>query len=155
LPKKNIAQTVEELVKPIIESMDIELVDIEFVKESNNWYLRIYIDKEGGVTIDDCENVSRKVSDILDEKDPIEQSYSLEVSSPGIDRPIKSSSDFEKHKGEEVEVKLYKPIDGSKSYEGILEGLINHKITIKNNKDEVIEFDKKDVALVKPIIHIE
>jgi len=149
--KKKIEDIVAEIAGPIVERHSFELVDVEFLKEGTNWYLRIYIDKPGGITIDDCQIVSEEISDILDEKDPIEQSYFLEVSSPGLDRPLKKDSDFEKFKGELVEVKVYKPIDGRKIFEGELVGLIDGKIVIKID-DRNVEFERAQVALVRRVI---
>lgn len=146
---KNIKELTTEITQPIVDELGLELVDVEFIKEGASWYLRIYIDKDGGITIEDCENVSRKVDKILDEIDPIEQGYYLEVSSPGIDRPLKKESDFTKYKGKLVEVKLYKVIEGSKIFEGELVGLIDNKIIIKEEKGKELTFDKNDVALVK------
>ena len=102
----NTEKRIEELIQPTVTEMGYELVDVEFVKEGPNWYLRIFIDKEGGVTIDDCEAVSKTLEKIFDEKDPIEQAYFLEISSPGIDRPLKKKEDFIKYNGEMVDVKL-------------------------------------------------
>lgn len=149
--KKNIPQMITELAAPIAESLNYELVEVEFVKEGANWYLRIYIDKPGGITIDDCQAVSEQVSDILDKKDPIDQSYYLEVSSPGLERPLKSERDFIKYKGELVEVKLFQPIDGTKVFEGELVGLIDDKIVI-NQAGNNVEFVKDKVAIVKRAI---
>lgn len=149
--KKKIEDVVAEFAKPIVDSHSFELVDVEFIKEGANWYLRIYIDKPGGITIDDCQIVSEEISDILDKKDPIEQSYFLEVSSPGLDRPLKKESDFEKFKGELVEVKVYKPIDGRKIFEGELVGLIDDNIIIKID-DMNVEFQRDQVAMVRRVI---
>lgn len=149
--KKKIEDIVAEFAGPIANNHSFELVDVEFIKEGTNWYLRIYIDKPGGITIDDCKVVSEEISDILDKKDPIDQSYFLEVSSPGLDRPLKKDSDFEKFKGELVEVKVYKPIDGRKVFEGELIGLIDNKIIIKID-DENAEFEKDQVAVVRRVI---
>lgn len=99
-----------ELIAPVLEENGFELVDMEYVKEAGNWYLRAYIDKDGGITINDCELVSRYFSDRLDEADFIEESYTMEVSSPGLDRPLKKDKDFQRHLGDEVEVKLFVPI---------------------------------------------
>jgi len=152
MAKKRIEEIVEELVLPIVEKNSFELVDVEFVKEGQSWYLRVYIDKDGGIGIDDCQIVSEELSDKLDEVDPIKQSYFLEVSSPGLDRPLKTDRDFEKNKGQKVELKLYKPIDGKKSFEGELIGLINNKIVIKQDDIETLEFDRETVASVKKVI---
>lgn len=146
--KINIQQVITELAKPIVEDLNYELVDVEFVKEGANWYLRIYIDKAGGIGIDDCQAVSERISDILDEKDPIEQSYYLEVSSPGLERPLKTERDFIKYKGELVEIKVFQPIDGKKIFEGELVGLIDGKIVI-NQEGKTLEFEKNKVAIVK------
>ncbi len=149
--KKNVQQEIMELAAPVVEALNFELVDVEFVKEGANWYLRIYIDKPGGISIDDCQAVSEQISDILDEKDPIEQSYYLEVSSPGLERPLKTERDFIKYKGELVEVKVYQPIDGKKIFEGELVGLIDNKIIISDAGNN-IEFEKDKVAIIKRAI---
>lgn len=149
--KKNIQLVVTELAAPIVEGLNYELVDVEFIKEGANWYLRVYIDKPGGISIDDCQAVSEKLSDVLDEEDPIEQFYYLEVSSPGLERPLKTEKDFIKYKGELVEVKVYQPIDGKKIFEGELIGLIDGFIEI-NQDGNHIKFEKDKVALVKRAI---
>jgi len=149
--KINIQQVITELATPIVEALNYELVDVEFIKEGTNWYLRVYIDKPSGIGIDDCQAVSEKISEVLDEKDPIEQCYYLEVSSPGLERPLKTERDFIKYKGELVEVKLFKPIDGKKIFEGELIGLVEDKIII-NQDGRNIDFEKGKVALVKRAI---
>ncbi len=149
MAKKNIEDIVSELTLPIIEQNNYELVDVEFVKEGSNWYLRVYIDKPGGITIDDCQIVSEGLSDQLDEKDPIPQSYFLEVSSPGLERPLKKDKDFIKYKGETVEVKTFQPMNGRKIFEGELIGLVDNKIVIRQNENDVIEFERDKVASVK------
>ncbi|MBP2073170.1 ribosome maturation factor RimP [Thermoanaerobacterium butyriciformans] len=146
-----IEELTRNLVAPAIEKNNFELVDVEYKKEGNNWYLRVYIDKNGGVTLDDCQIISEYLSEKLDEVDPIENSYILEVSSPGIDRPLKTQRDFDKFKGSLVEVSLYQPIDKKKKYEGELVGLINDKVVITDNGKRK-EFDIKDISLVKPVI---
>ena len=147
--KKNIESTIEELVQPIVDARNIEIVDIEYVKEAGQFYLRIYLEKEGGITLDDCAEVSRELNPILDEKDPIKDNYFLEVCSPGLDRPLKKEKDFVKYQGRDVEIKLYKPINGSKMHEGELVGLTEDKnIKVIIDNDEV-EFNKKDVALIR------
>ncbi|MDF2989266.1 MAG: hypothetical protein K0R50_4776 [Eubacterium sp.] len=149
--KRNVQQDIMELAAPVVEALNYELVDVEFIKEGANWYLRIYIDKPGGISIDDCQAVSEQMSEILDRKDPIEQSYYLEVSSPGLERPLKTERDFVKYKGELVEVKVFQPIDGKKVFEGELVGLIDDKIVI-NDTGKDIEFEKDKVAIVKRAI---
>ena len=147
--KKSIEQTIEELVSPIVDDKGFEIVDIEYVKEAGEYYLRIFLDKEGGISLNDCESVSRELSEILDVKDPIKDNYFLEVSSPGLDRPLKKDKDFLRYKGRDIEIKLYKPLNGSKQFEGQLVGLDEDKnivVVIDNNE---VEFNKKDVALVR------
>lgn len=147
--KKNIATEIEQIVLPITEANDLELVDVEYVKEGGEFFLRVYIDKEGGVSLNECELVTRALNPILDEKDPIKDNYYLEVSSPGLDRPLKKDKDFVKYQGRDVEIKLYKSIDGSKLHEGELAGLTeekNIKVIIDNKE---VEFNKKDVALIR------
>ncbi len=141
--------TIEELVQPIVDARNIEIVDIEYVKEAGQFYLRIYLEKEGGITLDDCAEVSRELNPILDEKDPIKDNYFLEVSSPGLDRPLKKDKDFERYKGRDVEIKLYKPMNGSKQFEGELVGLTednNIKVIIDG---EEVDFTRKEVALIR------
>ncbi len=149
--KKNIQQTVTELVSPVVENLNYELVDVEYVKEGANWYLRVYIDKPGGISIDDCQAVSEQISDLLDKNDPIDQSYYLEVSSPGLDRPLKTEKDFTKYKGELVEVKVFQPIDGKKIFEGELVGLKDNFIVINQDGHDV-QFERDKVAIVKRVI---
>jgi ribosome maturation factor RimP len=148
---KKISDLVSRLAVPICENYSFELVDVEFIKEGAYWYLRVYIDKPGGISIDDCQMVSEKLSEKLDKADPIEQSYFLEVSSPGLDRPLKTQKDFEKYRGELVEVKLYQPLDGKRVYEGDLEGLIDNKVVIKL-PDGLKEFEKEKIALVRRVV---
>lgn len=136
-------------LEPIVAEHGLELVDLEFVKEGVNWYLRIYIDKEGGVTIDDCEAVSRALEAKLDAADPIEQAYILEVSSPGIDRPLKKEADFIKYQGEIIDVKLYKAQDGSKQFQGKLLGLADGVLSIEEEDGNVVTFAYKDTASVR------
>ncbi len=142
---KDILAKVEEKLMPIINDNNYELVDVEFVKEGPNKYLRVYADKEGGITIDDCEVISRALEEELEKDDFIEQAYILEVSSPGIDRVLKKDFEYTKYKGRLVEIKLYKPIDKVKQLQGNLVGLIDDKIVIEENGNE-IAFDRKDVA---------
>ncbi|MGE4213707.1 MAG: ribosome maturation factor RimP [Anaerotignaceae bacterium] len=145
----NTEKKVEALLAPIIEANKVELADVEFVKEGQNWYLRIYIEKDGGVTIDDCEVVSRAIEKVIDEKDPIEQAYILEVSSPGIDRPLKKDTDFVKFAGEVVDVKLYKAIDKQKEFQGKLKGLEGTVVTIIDDDGKEVSFERKDIASIR------
>ncbi|HOV27318.1 MAG TPA: ribosome maturation factor RimP [Pseudobacteroides sp.] len=152
MARQKIEDIVTEMVSPITEKNNFELVDVEFLKEGANWYLRVYIDKEGGISIDDCQLVSEALGQELDKVDPIPQHYFLEVSSPGIERPLKRDKDFIKYKGEQVEVKLYQPIDGKKIFEGKLNGLIDGKISIIESNNDILEFDRDKVAIVKRTI---
>ncbi len=138
----------EELILPLIDGKEFELVDIEYVKEGGNYYLRVYLDKEGGITIDDLEMVSRALSDKLDEKDFIDDAYVLELSSPGLDRPLKKDKDFERNKGKMVELKLYKALDGVKEFEGELKGYDEENILVMVDEEEK-KFNRQDVALVR------
>ncbi|MDY0408191.1 ribosome maturation factor RimP [Virgibacillus soli] len=143
----DIIQTTEQIVLPILKDNNLELVDIEFVKEGNDWFLRVYIDKEGGVDISECGFVSEKLSEKLDEIDPIKEAYFLEVSSPGAERPLKTKKDFDNHVNENVYIKLYAPIEGEKEYEGILKQFENDVATISyrfksRTKEVEIPFDK-------------
>ncbi|KGR86453.1 ribosome maturation factor RimP [Lysinibacillus odysseyi] len=145
-----VTSIIEELVTPITTELNLELVDVEFVKEGRNWFLRVYVDTpEGGIDIDQCAQVSERLSLILDEKDPIEQNYYLEVSSPGAERPIKKETDFEKAVGKYIYVKTYEPIKDMKEFQGYLtayneEGL-SMEIRIKTRKVNV-QIEKEKVA---------
>ncbi len=145
----NTEQKVLPLLEPIVAENGLELVDLEFVKEGVNWYLRVYIDKDGGVSIDDCELVSRALEEKLDAADPIEQAYILEVSSPGLDRPLKKEADFQKFQGEIIDVKLYKPLNGSKQYQGKLLSLENGVLSIEEENGNIVAFEYKETASVR------
>lgn len=142
-------QKTEELIMPVIESNRFELVDVEFVKEGSNWYLRLYIDKEGGITIDDCETVSRAMSDILDREDYIEESYILEVSSPGLGRPLKKDKDFARSIGSEVEIRLYRPIEKQKEFTGYLKSFDKNNVVIEMQDGSEKNFLRSDIALIR------
>lgn len=139
----------EALVMPIINENNFELVDVEYVKEAGNWYLRVYIDKEGGITVDDCEIVSRALSDRLDEKDYIEDAYILEVSSPGLGRPLKKDKDFDRSIGKEVELKLYKAIDKQKDFSGILVSYDKDTVNIEIEDGKEQSFNRADIAIIR------
>ena len=125
-----VTELVAGLAAPIAEENGCSTWDVEYVREAGQWFLRVYIDKEGGVSIDDCEAVSRPLSDALDQADPIEGSYVLEVSSAGADRPLKKAEHFEKFLGAEVEVRLYRAMEGRKDHVGVLKGYDNGDVTI-------------------------
>ncbi|ELK44781.1 ribosome maturation factor RimP [Halobacillus sp. ACCC02827] len=137
----HVTSVTERLVQPILDEMNLELVDVEYKKEGQNWYLRVFIDKEGGIDIEECGQVSEQLSEKLDEEDPIEIPYFLEVASPGAERPLKTEADFKKYVGEYVYMKLYEPIDGEKEFEGTLtafeDGVASVEITIKTRKKQL------------------
>ena len=142
-------QKTEELLLPIIEKNQFELVDVEYVKEGSNWYLRAYIDKPGGITVDDCEVVSRALSELLDQNDFIEDSYILEVSSPGLGRPLKKEKDFQRSLGEEVEIRTYRAINRQKEFIGVLKGYDKESVTIEYEDETEQTFLKSDIALIR------
>lgn len=139
-----VTDTVAALAAPIVEQAGCTLWDVEYVKEAGEWFLRVYIDKEGGVNIEHCEAVSRPLSDLLDEVDPIQGSYTFEVSSAGLDRVLRKSEHYELCKGQQVDVKLYRPLDGRKEYTGTLNGFVDGNVTVDDKT-----FEKKDVAQVR------
>ena len=145
---KEIIKLTEQTVMPILEENNLEFVDCEFVKEGPQWYLRVYIDKEGGVGIDDCETVSRALDAKLGD-DLTEQPYIMEVSSPGLDRVLKRDKEYVKYKGRLVDVKLFKALNGSKEYSGNLIGLIDDNVAIETESGEKMEFERKNVASVR------
>ena len=168
---EDIVALAEELVAPVIAENHFELVDVEYVKEAGNYYLRYYIDKEGGITIDDCETVSRYVSDKLDETDPIEDNYILEVSSPGLGRPLVKPKDFARNIGKDVEIKLYKPVSlhetsqdeepatkkkkvepKTKDFTGTLVSYDEETVTIALSDTEQRTFSRKEIALIRQAI---
>ena len=146
--KEEYEQKAEAMLLPIVEENGFELVDVEFVKEAGTWYLRGYIDKPGGITVNDCETVSRAFSDKLDEDDFIEDSYIMEISSPGLDRPLKKEKDFARSIGKLVEIRTYRPIEKQKEFCGELTAYDNNSVTIEE-EGTPRTFDKKDIALVR------
>lgn len=142
----------EALIQPLVDEQGFELVDVEYVKEGSNWYLRAYIDKPGGITINDIEPISRRLSELLDEEDFISDAYILEVSSPGLGRPIKKDKHFDRNIDCEVEIHLYRAIDGSKQYVGLLRSYDKDTITIENEDGSETVIDRVNVSLVKEYI---
>ena len=143
-----ITDLVETMARPVAEANGCSLWDVEYVKEAGSWYLRLYIDKEGGVSIDDCEAVSRALDPMLDEADPIPDAYTFEVSSAGADRPLKKPQHFEAFMGAEVDVKLYKAVNGQKTRTGILAGYDSGDVTLSLGGEEVT-IPKNEVAAVR------
>ena len=146
MPK--VTELAAELAEPIVQAAGCTLWDVEYVKEAGTWFLRVYIDKEGGVSINDCEAVSRPLSDKLDESDPIEGSYTLEVSSAGADRVLKKPEHFRQFTGAEVEVRLYRPREGRKDFVGVLQAWTEGDITLDMG-GRTVTFDKQEVALTR------
>lgn len=147
----SVIETISEMVTPILDEKHFELVDIEFVKEGKSWYLRVFIDKEGGIDIEECAYVSELLSEKLDscDPDPIPQAYFLEVSSPGAERPLKKESDYERALGEFIHVSLYQAIDGEKQYEGFLETLTPETLTLKyraKTRTKELTIERKNIA---------
>lgn len=149
---KNTRTIAEEIALPIVESMGLAYVDTEYVKQGQDWLLTVYVDKEGGVQLDDCEAVSRAIEAVFDEKDPIAESYILCVSSPGLDRPLKNERDFMRSLGQTIDVKLYKPFEGTKEYTGVLSAYTPASITIETQDQEIV-FDLKETAKIS--LHLE
>ncbi len=147
--REDYEQKTEKLLLPIIEKNQFELVDVEYVKEGSNWYLRAYIDKQGGITVDDCEIVSRALSDLLDKEDFIADAYILEVSSPGLGRPLKKDKDFARSVGEEVEIHLFKPLNKKKEYIGLLQAFDKKSITIQTEDGEELLIPRAEIALIR------
>lgn len=141
MAKNTVAEKVTDAIRPTIEEANLELVDVEYVKEGGNWYLRVFIDKPGGVDLDDCQAVSGKIDTILDELDPVPQAYFLEVSSPGLERPLKKPEDFHRFNGHLVHITTFAPVDGSKSFTGKL----------LDYTDEGIHLDVKGKQVVLPL----
>lgn len=140
------------LLLPIVESMSFELVDVEYVKEAGTWYLRGFIDKPGGITVNDCEAVSRIFSDRLDEQDFIEDSYVMEISSPGLDRPLRKEKDFIRNMGKPVEIRTYRPVDKQKEFCGTLTAYDETQITIQEEDGGLRSFERKEIALIRPAV---
>ncbi len=146
--RQEIESRTERILIPIVEKNKFELVDVEFVKEGSDWFLRAYIDKEGGIDIDDCEKVSRELEAGLDREDFIEDAYILEVSSPGLARPLKKEKDFLRNLGKPVEIHTFRPIEKRKEFTGILENFDDESVTIKEDGN-TLKFCRKDISLIR------
>jgi len=147
-----ITERVEEIVAPIVESLGFELVDVEYVKEGPDYYLRIAIDKPGGIDIADCALASEHISEVMDKEDPITEAYYMDVSSPGAERPLKKEKDYENAVGNNIYLKLYEPIAGDKEWIGILEQFNEDFITINakiKTRTKTIEIDRKKIAKIR------
>lgn len=137
----------EAMLAPMMKEYNFELVDVEFVKEAGEYYLRAYIDKEGGINIDDCETVSRRLSDELDKADFIPEAYILEVSSPGLGRQLKKDKDFVRENGKKVDLKLFKAVEGTKEYTGILAGFDDKQVMVTID-DKTVAFDRENISKI-------
>ena len=149
MAKKDYESRTEAMLMPIVEAKGFELVDVEWVKEGANWYLRAYIDKENGITVDDCEEVSRALSDLLDEEDFISENYILEVSSPGLGRPLKKEKDFIRSMGKDVDVRLYRQLNKQKEFTGALSAYDENTVTLTMEDGSQMVFEKADIALIR------
>ena len=145
----------EQLILPILERMQFELVDVEYVKEGSTYYLRAYIDKEGGITINDCEAVAREMNELLDQEDFISDSYTFEVSSPGLGRPLKKEKDYVRNMGKKIEIRTYRAIDRCKEFTGILKEYDDTSVTIADENDKETTFLKTDIALIRQAIDFQ
>lgn len=150
--KKEIVETVKEFSDPLVSNLGYELVDVEFVKEQSEYFLKIFIDKLGGVNLEDCQLVSEKIGEKLDQIDIIDVSYYLEVSSPGLDRPIKTDKDIIRNLGKEVEINLYKAVEGKKHFEGMLKDYDENTVTIQLEENNVV-IPRELISLMRQIIH--
>ncbi len=139
----------EQLIQPLIDANNFELVDVEFVKEGSDWYLRVYIDKDGGITVDDCELISRAFNEILDREDYISEQYIFEVSSPGLMRPLKKEKDYKRSVGKLIDIKLYKSVDKCKEFTGVLDSYDKDTVTIKMDDDTQKTFDRSNLAMIR------
>lgn len=142
----------EQMILPILERMQFELVDVEYVKEGGTWYLRAYIDKEGGITVNDCEAVAREMNELLDAEDFISESYIFEVSSPGLGRPLKKEKDYIRNMGKEVEIRTYRAINRCKEFYGILKEYDKDSVTILDENEEIQTFQKSEIALIRQAV---
>lgn len=147
--RDNYEKRTEKLLEPLLIENNFELYDVEYVKEGSNWYLRTFIDKEGGINVEDCELVSRELSDLLDKEDFIPDAYILEVSSPGLGRQLKKDKHFDHSIGEEVEIKLYRPIDKQKEWIGILISYNSDVLTLQIDEETQMDILRKDIAMVR------
>jgi len=136
LGKEKVKDIVVQIAKPIVEANKMELVDVEYTKEGGQWYLRVYIDKDGGINLNDCEKISTLLSEKLDQEDPISQAYFLEVSSPGVERPLKKIEDYQRFKGRKVNIKTFAPISGRKKFKGELGKVVSDGVIIYIDGEE-------------------
>lgn len=146
--KESYEAKTEQLIQPIIDANNFELFDVEYVKEGSDYYLRVYIDKEGGITVDDCQLVSRAFNEILDREDYIVDQYIFEVSSPGLLRPLKKEKDYVRSIGRLIDIKLYKAVDGQKEYTGVLKEYDTDTVTLTIDEEDK-KFDRANLAMIR------
>ncbi len=149
MSKKPIIVEVREIIEKLIENLEYELVDLEYKKEGSSKFLRIFLDKPGGITIDDCQTMSKTIGEELDKTDPIKESYYLEVSSPGLDRPLKNDKDFKRNLNKDVEIKLYEPLDGTKLIQGSLIEFDEESLKIQYEDESMIDIPRDKIALIR------
>lgn len=147
--KESYEAKTEELIQPLIDAHNFELVDVEYVKEGSDWYLRVYIDKEGGITVDDCEVISRAFNEILDREDYIPDQYIFEVSSPGLLRPLKKEKDYKRSIGKLIDIKLYKAQDKQKEFTGVLKAYDDETVTLVMDNEEEKTFERANLAMIR------
>lgn len=147
--KESYEAKTEQLIQPLIDANNFELVDVEYVKEGSDWYLRVYIDKEGGITVNDCELISRAFNEILDREDYIDDQYIFEVSSPGLMRLLKKEKDYARSIGKLIDIKLYKPIEKCKEFTGVLKSYDNGTVTITLDDGNEMTFEKSNLAMIR------
>lgn len=153
MAKSSVAAQTLALCTPVVEELGYELIDVEFQREEGSWFLRLIIDRKGGISLDDCTAVSQRVDPLIDENIPIDKAYYLEVSSPGLDRPLKTEADFRRYEGQEVEVTLYQARDGVKRFQGKILGMDGNVLEIEDAQGVKHSFGKEERAKVKRVIH--
>ena len=141
-----------ELIEPVVKANGVELFDVDYVKEGSDWYLRVYIDKEGGITVNDCEAVAREMNVLLDEEDFIPDAYIFEVSSPGLGRPLKKEKDYIRNMDQEVEIRTYRAINKCKEFYGLLRAYDDSSVTIETEDEDTLVFQKSDIALIRQAV---
>lgn len=150
-----IEEKVEELLKEVIKNLGYELYDVEYVKEGKDYFLRVFIDKKDGIDIEDCEKVNNSINDLLDKADYIKEQYFLEVSSPGVERVLRKDKHLQSAIGTLIEVKLFKPVEKNKQYQGILKTFNNQTVTLQISEEKDIEIQRKDISLIKTVYNWE
>ena len=149
MPKNQLIEQLEQLTAPVLAEQKAELVDLQFVHEHGSWVLRFFLDKEGGVTLDDCAVMSDHISQALDTANIISQSYSLEVSSPGLNRPLKKETDFQKFVGERVDVSMFAPVEGRRHFTGTIQSAANGQVVVRDEEEKIFTLPLSDIAKAK------